>query len=183
MNHEKILLKWLHDDPYRMTALRAASSLGLNDWCLAGGFVRNLVWDHLHGYERSTPLNDLDLIYFDSLAVEKELDEKLELLLTRQTLQPWSVKNQARMHVRNNDHPYQSTGHAMSYWVEIETAVGVQLESGCKLTLIAPFGLEPLFNNSITINPQRAKPVEFRSRIESKRWLELWPKLNIVDAV
>lgn len=34
-----------------MPALEAVRSLHLNSWCIGAGAVRNLVWDHLHGYE------------------------------------------------------------------------------------------------------------------------------------
>lgn len=56
--------QWLANDEKRMQALRIAASYNLPDWWLAAGFVRNLVWDQLHGYAQPTPLNDLDLIYF-----------------------------------------------------------------------------------------------------------------------
>ena len=36
-------------DPVGMEQLRAARTLALPDWCIAAGFVRNRVWDALHG--------------------------------------------------------------------------------------------------------------------------------------
>lgn len=48
-----------------MEALSIASTLELSEWCLAAGFVRNLVWDRLHGFGCATDLNDIDLINFD----------------------------------------------------------------------------------------------------------------------
>tara|TARA_R110001583_G_scaffold168044_1_gene320863 strand:+ start:628 stop:1014 length:387 start_codon:yes stop_codon:yes gene_type:complete len=107
-----------------MEALELASRLGLNDWCLAAGFVRNLIWDKLHSKEILTPLNDIDLIYFDSDIIDENTDLEYELRLKSLSSFPWSVKNQARMHIRNNDRPYVSTSDSMSYWVEVETAVG-----------------------------------------------------------
>ena len=49
-------------DPVGMKQLRAARSLGLPDWCIAAGFVRNRVWDHLHGIAPPTPLADIDVL-------------------------------------------------------------------------------------------------------------------------
>ena len=37
--------RWISQDGQRMAALEAARHLALPDWCLAAGFVRNLVWD------------------------------------------------------------------------------------------------------------------------------------------
>ena len=40
----------------------------------------------------------------------------------------WSVRNQARMHVRNGDAPYDSTADTLRHWLETPTAVAVRLE-------------------------------------------------------
>ena len=181
MNFEQQVIAWVEGDDLRMEGLRIAASLGLNDWCLAAGFVRNLVWDKLHGYSPATPLNDIDLIYFDASQDNAETDLAVEKTLRLKSSLPWSVKNQARMHTRNGDKPYLSTSHAMSHWVELETAVGAKFSHSGGVELIAPFGIEPLFSNTITINPTRPKPKDFKYRLESKRWLELWPKLSVND--
>jgi len=55
----------LSADPLRVSALRAVAILELPDAWLAAGFVRNAVWDARHGYP-PTPLNDLDVIFFDA---------------------------------------------------------------------------------------------------------------------
>lgn len=179
MNYEAQIKEWILQDSDRMAALECASRLDLKDWCLAAGFVRNLVWDKLHGYEVSTPLNDIDLIYFDPDDLSEEKERGFESLLHSESEHPWSVKNQARMHTRNKDAPYISTADAMSFWVELETAIGVRLSKRQGLELVAPFGLEPLFQSSITINGKRKKPKAFMERIKNKRWLEIWPKLSI----
>ncbi|MEM1187332.1 MAG: nucleotidyltransferase family protein [Pseudomonadota bacterium] len=165
-----------------MDSLRLAASLNLNDWCLAAGFIRNLVWDKLHSYAAATPLNDIDLIYFDPASDSTDTDKIIERELKMTSSLPWSVKNQARMHLRNEDAPYLSTEHAMKHWVELETAVGVRVSASGELELVAPFGVAGLFAGTVTINPARRKCSAFRNRIVSKRWLELWPGLEIVDA-
>lgn len=180
MNHEQRVIAWLEQDKMRMEALQIAQQVGLNDWCIGAGFVRNLIWDKLHGYEETTPLNDLDLIYFDPVNTSVEADECIEDELTSHSTLPWSIKNQARMHHRNSDAPYRSTSHAMSYWVELETAIGARLSSSGQVELVAPFGVDVLFRKHITMNPDRLKPIDFDWRINSKRWLQLWPDLTVV---
>ncbi|WP_198938031.1 nucleotidyltransferase family protein [Alkanindiges hydrocarboniclasticus] len=150
----------------------------LNDWCLGAGFVRNLVWDHLHHYIDAVPLNDIDLIYFNPANLLESTDLQFEQELRKQFNINWSVKNQARMHRRNNDLPYKNTANAMSYWPEMETAVGVLIRQN-RLEIIAPFGLASLFAGHITLNPKRPKLEIFQQRIQHKRWLEKWPKLQI----
>jgi len=42
---ESQIKDWIQGDAERMRALQIASTLQLNDWCIAAGFVRNLVWE------------------------------------------------------------------------------------------------------------------------------------------
>ena len=109
MSYEAQIIEWLIADSERMQALETAASLQLDDWCLAAGFVRNLVWDRLHGRHQTTPLNDVDLIYYEPESASKERDSAIEEALRRDSHLPWSVKNQARMHLRNGDQPYTSS--------------------------------------------------------------------------
>lgn len=179
MHYEAQLDRWISEDHHRSRLIEYASSLELNDWCLAAGFVRNLVWDKLHDHHPATPFNDIDLIYFNDNDCSEETDRKLQGDLKCIANYPWSVKNQARMHARNGDAPYVCTADAMSYWVEIETAVGVRLNKAQDLEFVAPFGLAALFNNTITINSKRRKPEAFAERVNNKKWLQRWPKLKI----
>lgn len=176
---ESLIIDWLLADSMRMEALKLASSLNLPDWCLAAGFVRNLVWDKVHNKPVATPLNDLDLIYFDRTQKDPERDRELEKRLRHASTLPWSVKNQARMHLRNRDHAYCSTSDAMRYWVEVETAIGARLK-GDTIELIAPLGLHWLFANTITLNGHRPKVSAFQERVKAKEWLRHWPNLQVM---
>lgn len=164
-----------------MQALAVAEQLRLPEWWIAAGFVRNLVWDQLHGYSQPTPLNDLDLIYFCNEDCSEQRDRLLEQQLIAQTALPWSVKNQARMHLRHQDPPYRSAAEAMGCWVEVETVVGANLNAQGDICIIAPLGLQSLFELTITLNPNKSNLHEFRQRISEKKWLELWPKLRVQD--
>ncbi|WP_447928822.1 nucleotidyltransferase family protein [Vreelandella sp. EE27] len=177
MTNEARLMAWLGQDRLRMQALRVAAGLGLRHWCLAAGFVRNLAWDKAHGFGSATPLNDIDLIYFDPQDTCPEKDRALELQLNRRMALPWSVKNQARMHTRNGDAPYGSCEDAMRHWVEVETAVGALLDERGRIRLVAPFGVAALFELTITLNPARPKPLALEKRIIEKGWQISWPKL------
>ena len=165
-------------DAERMQLLTAVASLALPDCYIAAGFVRNLVWDCLHGYER-TSLNDVDVVFFDRANISDDFPNRIQEMLS--LLEPsvrWEVKNQAVMHIRNNDQPYASTADAMSYWPEKETAVGVRLNSGA-ISVVAPFGVETLFAGCISYNPKRSRSV-FLQRLAEKQWLDKWPRLKVV---
>lgn len=179
---ESQLKGWLWSDPLRQEALKTAAKLALPDWYLAAGFVRNLVWDNCHGFKTSTPLNDMDLIYFDPQNRDESRDQQLEAWLKTELPCEWSVKNQARMHLRNGDRPYESSLDAMSFWPELETAVGVRLSASGELVLGAPFGVPLLWNYSITHNPKRTRDV-FLKRVEEKAWRTTWPKLKVYGQI
>ena len=65
-------------DPVGMKQLRAARTLGLPDWCIAAGFVRNRVWDHMHGIAPPRPPADIDVLYYDARDLSKETEQALE---------------------------------------------------------------------------------------------------------
>lgn len=179
---EQQIVDWLASDTQRMTILHSVQQLNLKDWAIGAGFVRNLVWDRLHNKKLNTPLNDIDVLYFDSEDLTPETDRLLEIKLREKLDLPWSVKNQARMHQRNDDEPYTSTIDAMSYWVEKETAVAVTMDDNEKLSILSAFELSLLFADSITFNPKGRKLKEFKARIASKNWLKNWPKLRITGS-
>jgi hypothetical protein len=180
INREQQIITWLREEPLHLRALVQASELELNDAWLAAGFVRNLVWDRLHGYENATPLNDIDVVYFNHEDCSVAADERYEqLLLEKSPDLPWSVKNQARMHERHGHSPYASSAEAMSHWVEVETAIGARMNAAGHIELNAPLGLDTLFTFTITPNPRHAIATVFAERVSSKGWLERWPKLSV----
>ncbi|MHA3772072.1 nucleotidyltransferase family protein [Verrucomicrobiota bacterium sgz303538] len=176
-------LQLIRKDEWRMNCLEAVRRLHLPDWYLAAGFLRNAIWDHLHQYESRTPLNDVDLVFYDPSDLGTQAEQQIESVL--KSTHPgvnWEVRNQARMHLRNHHAPYQNSEHAIGHWIEIPTCVGVRLEEDDLLVIAAPFGLAENFSLRVAPNPNVPYPPElFRSRVTTKRWLELWPKLTIVS--
>lgn len=55
---------------------------------------------------------------------------------------PWSVKNEARMHIVNNIPPYTSSVDAISKFPETATALGLALDERNDVVLAAPCGIE-----------------------------------------
>lgn len=72
MKYQEALQGLLLDDPIRMKALSAIQSLKLNDGWIGAGFVRDVVWDHLHGYKRRPISGDVDVVWFDSERLSTE---------------------------------------------------------------------------------------------------------------
>jgi uncharacterized protein len=185
MEQVAILRALMAADPVRHKALEAVAALDLSDCWIGAGFVRDAIWDHLHGYEVSEPKGDVDVVWYDAATPHAELDGRIEQELydSMPGLQ-WSVKNQARMHLRNGDNPYMSVSDAMRHWPETATAVGVRLEQSGSLEVNAPLGLDDLFALRLRPTPHfvaRKLPI-FADRVSSKRWMDRYPKLSLETA-
>ena len=165
-----------------MAMLRAVSRLGLSDCWIGAGFVRNLVWDRLHGYVQPTPLNDIDVLFFDPRDLSRTTERLHEARLRRSLPGlPWSVRNQARMHRRNKDAAYRSTCHALTFWAETPTAIAAALR-GTGIAVIAPFGTEDLMGQTVRPTPRfRHKMAIYRARMAKKDWPSLWPRLTVLE--
>lgn len=171
----------LRADPLRMACLWAARELALPDWALGAGFVRNLIWDHLHQKAEPTPLNDIDLIYLDPGDPEGADEREHEAwLAVRVPGQHWEVRNQARMHVRQQVPPFASSLEALSHWVEVPTCIGVRLLANDEFEWLAPHGFGHNWSLRVSANPRcRQESRIFIDRIRDKQWQRIWPALVV----
>lgn len=173
--------KLIEDDNGMMEVLRAASSLNLSDWWIGAGFVRNKVWDVLQDGNQ-TPPGDIDVVYFDPIDLSEDRERVYQNRL--EEIYPtgrWSVKNQARMHLRNNDAPYASSLDAIERWPETATAVAVTLNENDRVIFQAPCGVDDLLNMILRPTPTFEKKMDqFRGRLEKKNWVAKWPKLRVM---
>ena len=181
---EQRLIQILQTNKNLIRDLEVVESLGLPQWCIAAGYVRNYVWDYLHGYTPRASLNDVDVLYFDPTDLREETEKTYESALKGKVAEyKWSVKNQARMHTMNQNHPYIDVADAMKRWPETATATGVSFDHNGNLNIIAPHGLEDLFNLVVRKSPYFIDRDYFYKRIERKGWLTMWPKLIVEEVV
>ncbi|MCA1034028.1 nucleotidyltransferase family protein [Bacillus infantis] len=183
LNSEEDIVKAIQEDGWMMDILKAAEAAGLPDWWICAGFVRSKIWDVLHDIRERTPLPDIDVIFFDKEntgeASEKEAEQLLGRLLPGV---PWSVKNQARMAVRNGMPPYASSIDAVSKFPETATALAVTLDQG-RLKLGAPWGVEDAVSGvvrptSFFLENEEKREI-YRQRIIKKKWHLCWSGLCI----
>lgn len=174
------LIALLKTDTLRLEALACVSALQMPEAYIAAGFLRNLVWDVGHSKAVPTPLNDVDVVYFDPHCVQPEREMLYEAQLQKALpALRWQVRNQARMHLKNGHPPYTDVKDAMGYWPEKETAVAVRQILPGQFDVISAFSLDSLFALQITRNPRCSREL-FLQRLHSKGWLQTWPLLNPV---
>lgn len=183
---ENRLVEMVRASVAMMDLLATVRTLNLSSWCIGAGAVRSLVWDFLHGVEGAALGADVDVVFYDP-ALKPEADA---LLLQRlRELNPsvqWDVTNQAWIHrwfLREHGQvmpPLRSLAEGVSTWPEYATCVGVALTRDGAIEVIAPHGLDDLFELRVRHNPARASAGMFTQRVQSKRFLERWPMLSLM---
>ena len=182
MDRTAVLQMLISSDSLRLSALGTVAALHLPDCWIGAGFIRDALWDHLHGYDVADPTGDVDVVWYDAASPQPDVDRRIEQQL-RDAMPKlcWSVKNQARMHLRNGDTPYTSVADAMRHWPETATAVAARLRLSGSIEFSAPHGLEDLFALRLRPTPRflTDKLPIFMDRVTSKRWLERYPRLSL----
>lgn len=178
------IIKLIQHDDQMMEIIQTAATLNLPDWWICAGFVRSKVWDTLHGYQIRTKTPDVDVIYFDENHNKQQTDKELEGSLRKMLPEvPWSVKNEAKMHVRNNIAPYTSSEDAISKFPETATAVAVKIDRKGSLILTAPWGVEDLINMEVRPTPffeqTKERAAFYEERIKKKNWRSIWYEIKV----
>ena len=181
---EQDIIRLIENDEWMMNVLQMAKSLELPDWWICAGFVRSKIWDTLHNYEARTAMPDVDVIYYDSLHKDEIYEQSLETkLINIDATIPWSVKNQARMHVVNNMPPYSSSVDAISKFPETATALGVTLDELNNVILTAPCGIEDVLSLQVKPTAHFLESKErihmYKNRVNKKNWQDKWPNITI----
>ena len=179
-------LSILKQHPWFMAALDPVSDLGLPQWCIGAGVIRNIVFDCLDG-GTTTPIRDVDVAYYDVSDVEEQTDRRYEeLLRQRMPDVPWEVTNQAAVHLWYHKKfgyrvpPVNGIVEAVATWPETCTAVAVTKTPGGNFRVYAPCGLEDLFDMVIRRNPVRVDVRTYNARVLAKRYDKCWKSVRII---
>lgn len=144
---------------------------------LTGGTLRNSYWAFMHEKNLKGE-EDCDIIFYNPMTITKDyelfMENKLKKIIPEVK---WSVKNQARMHIRNNHFEYKSILDALMNFPETCSAIAI----GSNWDILAPYGTEDLLNLIVRPTPFCIKnEIEiFDRRVIEKKWLSKWPKLRI----
>ena len=187
MRHARQLEEIVRSTDWLMRALLTAREVDPPDWLICAGAVRTAVWDHLHDYEKRTPLADIDVGFYDpgnlSEEYEREIGRSLREALPTET---WDAKNQAAVHLWYPEkfgyqvEPLASTAAAVATFPETAACVGLRLRADDSLLVMAPFGLCDLFALIHRRNPTRVSVEEYERRRATGRIMERWPRVTMV---
>jgi hypothetical protein len=169
-----------------MEILRAARDVDPPDWVVGSGIVRDLVWDSLHGWTGPLRYKDADVAFFDPHDLSPQRDASAtDLLRARLPHVAWEAKNQAAVHLWFEHRfgykvdPLKSIEDAVGTWPETAICVAVRLPEDERIEVVAPLGLEDLFDLRLRRNPRRVSPEEYRRRLDRNKVPERWPLVTV----
>jgi hypothetical protein len=153
----------------------------------SAGVIRNLIWSIAHDQHYALSQTEIDVIFYD-VEDESGFEQQhlAEILKQQFPENDWDVVNQAWVHqwytTENGASipPLQSIQHALSLWPETATAVAVRLLENNALEIIAPFGLDDLFELKLRWNATLVSHDVFMQRMEEKQFLQKWHKLSLL---
>ena len=177
------IARFLGRQPQILRLLVAVEALAMQDCWIGAGVIRNAVWNHLHGFAiDEVPVGDVDVVYCDANDMSIARDLALEGFLRAKFPDvPWSVHNQARMHVANGDPPYRDVADAMRFWPETATAIAARKHGG-DVEVLAPLGIADLVGLVVRPTPTFARKLSaYRHRISKKDWARRWPRLEFIE--
>ena len=186
--YEEQLRQLIAESERVMTILRTVRRCDPPDWLVGAGLIRNLVWDHLHGYSQPTPPRDIDVAFFDPVDLSPERDAAVTAQLT--AVLPtvaWEAINQAAVHrwyaevFGKTVAPLTSSAEAIATWPETATCTAVRLLPDDSLHIVAPFGLDDLFQMILRRNPVRVTLEQFQQRLQDKQIRQKWPLVKVMD--
>jgi len=183
INSEQSITQIIASDSWMMDVLNAAEEVNLPNWWIGAGFLRNKIWDAIEGVE-SAPTRDVDLVYFNANNISAETDWNFDVNMKKTyPFAEWEIRNQARMHYKNNSVPFTSTEDGISSWVETATCIAVRLNKG-SLEYLFCHGTDDLFNlvaRPIPAFQSKERIKIFNERVDNKKWKDRWPNLKVMN--
>ncbi|MDM8353249.1 nucleotidyltransferase family protein [Brevundimonas diminuta] len=188
MNLETRLIDIIRADADVMQVLTVVRELDLPDWRLFSGAVYQGVWNARTGRAPGYGVKDYDIGYFDpdtSWAAEDAVIKRVAAAFDAPVRERVEVRNQARVHIwfeGKFGEPYEaltSTDEAPARFVAPAFAVGVRLEKDDALSVVAPFGLEDVFDMVIRPNPTRGLAKGWDKAIANARGR--WPEITVIE--
>ena len=171
-----------------MHVLRVMRDLDLPDWRLFSGAVYQSVWNERAGRAPGYGVKDYDIGYFDpdtSWDAEDEVIKRVAAAFAPELRDIVEVRNQARVHLWFEGkfgelyEPLTCTDDAPARFVAPAFALGVRLEKDDAISIVAPFGLQDVFDMVIRPNPTRGLARGWQRVIANARGR--WPEITVIE--
>lgn len=175
---------FVRDEPVLMDVLGGIRDLP--EGLLVAGAIYNLVWNRLTGRPPLNGIADVDVFYFDPLDLSWEAEDIVIKELARRFARlplPVQVRNQARVHLwfpqkfNQPFAPLRSAAEMLTRYASKTHAVAASLDERGRMTIHAPFGLEPIFAFRVVPNHVLANRPAHEKK--GQRAKSVWPELTV----
>lgn len=184
--------KFLHDvlaNPNNRAIFDRWGALDLPDAWLVAGCLFQTIWNLQGGFSPEAQIRDYDLFYFDDTDLTSESEQRAQgrmddlfadLHITIE------VKNQARVHLWYGDHfghfypQLRKTQEGIDRFLITATCVGIRRD-GPEYEIYAPYGLELVYDDTLSSNPLVNQSDLFR--IKAHSYVARWPWLQVAHVV
>jgi hypothetical protein len=183
-HHRRQVEAILRRDRRLMRQLTVVRRVCGGEFWIAAGAIRDRIWATMHGGGISGPQADadVDVVWFDRSGPSRQRDRSWERRLRcADRTTKWSVKNQLRMHRRQDRMPFRSLADALTHWPETSTCIAVQLSDDGRFRICAPNGFADLLELRLrpTAGFSGKRRSIFDARVADRRWLTRFPQLII----
>lgn len=151
---------------------------------VCAGAIRTLIWNHQTKHTTSLVLGNID-VYYQSRTETAENHQILSTLLNQKySKYLWELNNISLFIPHKGIQPTGETiEQVLTQFPETCSAIGVNIDVQGNLTILAPFGLQDLFEMRVNPTPHYASKNEsqiaFMHRINRKNWQQKWPELEL----
>lgn len=171
-----------------MTILDYIYELNLPNFYIAAGSVFQTIWNYYDNKPLNFGIKDIDIIYYDSNNLSKEVEKELEEKIIehfKELNYKFDVHNEARMHLwkkekeNKNINQYKNSEDAIDHWIATVHSIGITKEND-NIKVYAPYGLSDIFSRTIRPIKHKDNSKELYDK-KVASWQKRFEKLNIIE--
>ena len=171
-----------------MTILDYIYELNLPNFYIAAGSVFQTIWNYYDNKPLNFGIKDIDIIYYDSNNLSKEVEKELEGKIIehfKELNYKFDVHNEARMHLwkkekeNKNINQYKNSEDAIDQWIATVPSIGITKEND-NIKVYAPYGLSDIFSRTIRPIKHKDNSKELYDK-KVASWQKRFEKLNIIE--
>lgn len=183
LNNKQQLIEFLSTQTEIQEIFTILKQQQINEAVLTAGAVRNLVWDKLTQQKYNILQENIDILFADqSLSYEKLLTKKA-IINQKYSKYLWNIQNVRQNNAASHQPFGNSVENALMTIPETCSAVGISISKQGEFEILAPFGLDDLFNLEVHPNPtwldNKTKMAAYQRRLNWKNWTDKWPNLKV----
>lgn len=171
-----------------MTILDYIYELNLPNFYIAAGSVFQTIWNYYDNKPLNFGIKDIDIIYYDSNNLSKEVEKELEGKIIehfKELNYKFDVHNEARMHLwkkekeNKNINQYKNSEDAIDQWIATVHSIGITKKND-NIKVYAPYGLSDIFSRTIRPIKHKDNSKELYDK-KVASWQKRFEKLNIIE--